>query len=265
MTSDSAQQISVLAVQLFLSLRIWKLSRNIWATGLIINAGGLAFAFGIAMVALMYLFAGHRQVLRLRLFRFNDPSFAQFTVVTTRVITSLALGFTMLASLLILLALTQYSTKSSTSRGSSALERFDNICLYLLPRGLVGTALWLGCLLVFVLHPGKIYWVALYFMATKFSINSLLHLLISHQSFRGKGFYEEEPVAGCSTKHRTGQSSIGPFTTVSAIFASDPALTIDISRTIQVESDGAGDSNLRKGGYDSNQMEGAIGTIGDKH
>ncbi|KAJ7132229.1 hypothetical protein C8R44DRAFT_773413 [Mycena epipterygia] len=220
----------VFATHLFFALRIWKLSRNGFVTGLTVLLSIVAFGFGIAMVTMI----------------FDDPLFANLALVGKRVVISLACTFTILASLLIFIGLTGYSRKFSTLKPLS----FDNISLYLLPRGLAGTLIQLGCLLTFVSLPHRIYWIPLYLVGTKVSVNALLTMLNSRESHNGKGLNEEDTLNG--SRPRVGASTIGTGTTVSQMFHSGPRSEgIEISRN--VEHDNLAD-NFTKGPYHNSSI-----------
>ncbi|KAJ7173630.1 hypothetical protein C8R46DRAFT_1083426 [Mycena filopes] len=203
--------LAMFGVQLFFSLRIWKLSQNIWAAGLSAIISVAVFCLSLAMVASM----------------FNTPLFAHLASI--RALIAFALAFTMLASLVEFIALVQYSKRSP--------ERtlFDEIYLYLFPRGLVGTAIWFGCLLLFVTRSHKVYWIPMYLTAVKVSINAMLSMLNSRTSFRGKGLNEEDPSQSTPTNQNQSFNTHHRITTLSNMFnhAATESQTIHISRTVE--------------------------------
>ncbi|KAJ7042870.1 hypothetical protein C8F04DRAFT_55724 [Mycena alexandri] len=209
--------IMMLGVHLFFSLRVWKLSRNIWAAGLAAVISVAAFSLGIGMITTM----------------FKTPLFAHLDA--NRALISLVFGSITLASLVEFIALVQYSKRSP----GLCLLHEAYLCLF--PRDLIGTAIWFGCMLLFLIQPHNVYWVPMYLTAVKVSINAMLNMLNLRESFRGKGLNEEDPPPptrtghsqSSNTHHGTAMSNMFNHTTNAKVVH-----TVDHDRVIDVTSKG---------------------------
>ncbi|KAJ7015833.1 hypothetical protein C8F04DRAFT_1266458 [Mycena alexandri] len=182
-----------------------------------------AFFLGIGMITTM----------------FNTPLFAH--LATNRALISLAFRFITLASLVAFIALVQSSKRSP--------DLLDEVYLYLFPRGLVGTAIWFGCILLFLIQPHNVYWVPMYLTAVKVSVNAMLTTLNLRESFRGKGLNEEDPPPPTRTGYNQS-SNTHRGTTVSNMFNhTTNTKVIHISRT--AEHDRVIDDTISKRVYSS--------------
>ncbi|KAJ7173636.1 hypothetical protein C8R46DRAFT_118735 [Mycena filopes] len=200
--------IAMLGVQLFRSLRIWKLSQSIWAAGFSAIISVAAFCLSLAMIVSM----------------FNTPLFTHLASI--RALIAVALASTTLASLVEFIALVQYSNHSP------GRTRLDAIYLHLFPRGLVATTIWFGCLLLFATRSDKIYWIPMYLTAAKLSINAMLSMLNLRKSFRGRGLNEEDPPRSARTGQSQSSNTLG-VTTLSNMFNHTTGSDIiHISRTV---------------------------------
>ncbi|KAJ7468401.1 hypothetical protein B0H11DRAFT_2045384 [Mycena galericulata] len=238
--------LTMSSVQLYCSFQIWKLSNNIAVTGITILLSISGFSLGLAMAVMVY----------------KDPVFTHLVFVPLRVVSSLACTFITLASLSIFIALTWFSRKSLASRPLLLKEWFNNVSLYLFSRGLIVMIVQLATLVTLVSLVHTIYWIPLYLVATKVSFNSLLHMLNSRPSFRGKGINEDGSNIGHhgqSSRSRVRNSTNGAmhFTTVSNMFnaAPDPSgPIIESTRTIQFEQTVEEGSDLDKGVHGSDYV-----------
>ncbi|KAJ7832638.1 hypothetical protein B0H14DRAFT_3871900 [Mycena olivaceomarginata] len=242
--------ITIFGVQLFYSFRIWKLSRNIWVTGITILLSMVAFVLGIAMVVTM----------------FQTPVFAHLASFPLRVVFPLACSFIVLAYLSMFIGFTKFS-KLLSPRPMSFPEWFDTIFRYMFTRGLIVMMVQLACLVILVIMPHKVYWVPLYIVATKLSTN--VALLNSRQTFRGKGVNEGSLVDNGSSGSRLGNFTGAPrFAPVSDMFNTpeSSAVTVEITRTIEFDRTIHEDSDSTKGVYTSDHRSDsfqASSTAGD--
>ncbi|KAJ6562160.1 hypothetical protein B0H19DRAFT_1375337 [Mycena capillaripes] len=194
-------------------------SRNIWVAGIAIFLAVAGFALGIAMVVMT----------------FKQPVFAHLAATSLRVVFSLACTMVVLASLSIFIGFIHFSRKPSSSRPSSALEWFDNISQYVLARGLLVVIVQLGCLVTFVALPHEMYWIPVYSVATKTTINALLYMLNSRQAHRGKGVNEEGSVAGFRPRAGLNSSNAARLPMVFKSVPEDFSTTIEITRTVEFD------------------------------
>jgi hypothetical protein len=244
--------ITMFGVQLFYSFRIWKLSRNIWVTGMTILLSMVAFVLGIAMVVTM----------------FQKPVFAHLASFPLRVVFPLACSFIVLAYLSMFIGFTKFS-KLPSPRPMSFPEWFDTIFRYLFTRGLIVMMVQLACLVILVTLPHKMYWIPLYIVTTKLSINVALYMLNTRQTFRGKGVNEDSLVDHGSSGSRLGNFTGAPrFAPVSDMFnaSESSAVTVEITRTIEFDRTIHEDSDSTKGVYTSDHTSGsfqAFSTTGD--
>ncbi|KAJ7661620.1 hypothetical protein DFH06DRAFT_1325899 [Mycena polygramma] len=225
--------ITVFGVQLYYALRIWKLSRNIPVTCITVLLSAFAFSLGLVMVA---------EILK-------EPLFERFSSGPLRAVSSLAFAFILLASLSIFSGLTHF-LKFPTPRPTSLPAWFDIISRYLISRGLIVVMVQLACFVSLAASPATIYWIPLYIVATKGTINSLFN---SRPARLGKGINEEDPVPNRTLRSRAGNSTASAprFAMVSKMFdsgqeLSNTTLEVEITRTIEFERALDEDS---KGGY----------------
>ncbi|KAF7363150.1 hypothetical protein MVEN_00667500 [Mycena venus] len=225
--------ITVFGAHLFGSVRIWQLSRKVWATGISIFISTAAFGTCISPKS-----------------RQTDPIDFEHWVLLAL---CFACACTGLASLSMFVGLNQYSRKSAHPVLSP--EWFDSVSASLFARGLLSVLIQLGCLVTFLPLPHQIYWTPLYFVGAKVIINAPLYMLNLRDRVHGKGVNEEDTVLRSATS--AGFTSTTGTATLSDMFKPAPHSSskgVAISRTVEFNREA--DADLAKPGF---------GSIGSDH
>ncbi|KAF7362879.1 hypothetical protein MVEN_00637700 [Mycena venus] len=222
--------ITVFIVQLFYAFEFWKVQENRVLSSTVSVIAVIAFALGLAMVVLIW----------------NDSVVAHWSMLHMEVVIALAHTLTFLKAALIGFA--QSSPKTPTMQ----IERMPVTFLYKNPHGVVGAAVQISCLVVFVVRPHKIFWIPFHLVANKLFVNGLLYMLNAR---RTSGHH--------SMKTGTGTNQdVAATSTISTIVFGGPAQASQGTRVnISTSSHMDQDAELTKTIYSANDHHDAINDV----
>ncbi|KAI0917373.1 hypothetical protein AcV5_007852 [Taiwanofungus camphoratus] len=118
--------------------------------------------------------------------------FYNFVDHSIKIITGVQYGLSALCDVMIVLSLFCYLQPERYPAMKQSSNRFDQAVVMLFNRGTFFTLLQIAALILFVSIPRQQVWVLFHFVTSKTYINSLLLMLNSRSSHRGRGINEED-------------------------------------------------------------------------
>ncbi|KAF9481198.1 hypothetical protein BDN70DRAFT_876671 [Pholiota conissans] len=188
-----------LIVECFFARRVWKLSRNIFLTALIVALAFIHFGLGVLFTVEGFILV-------------ETSKFPKLIWVT-----STGLGSAAAADIIIAVSLCYYLTKSRTgfARTDSLIT---TLIVYSLTTGLITSIIAFICVVTFAIMPTNYIWLGFFWLIGKCYVNSLLAALNSRDSLR-------EQVS----PHREDGTflQLTPFRAVASAQQSEPSSPID--------------------------------------
>ncbi|KAL4244678.1 hypothetical protein ABKN59_010240 [Abortiporus biennis] len=184
--------ILICIVQLFYSFRTWHLNsrRAIVAESIALSA---LISFVLSIVGITHIS--------------TDELLINFVSPNIKLLFGLSEGILVLSDLLIVVS--HYHLLQPKRRPGMKIAHgwFENVVLHVLSRGTLFSVMQLLVMIMFVATPQKFVWTLFHFITSKIYVNSLLAMLTSRHTFRGRGLNEEDSLnlkRQRTTTHTTG-------------------------------------------------------------